>query len=48
VLIELSYEPEARSEQRSAPPRPSHDEDAEEMIERAEPSPGRAAASSRR
>jgi endonuclease/exonuclease/phosphatase (EEP) superfamily protein YafD len=48
VLIELSYEPEAQGEQRSAPPRPSHDRDAEEMIERAEPSPGRAAASSRR
>jgi endonuclease/exonuclease/phosphatase (EEP) superfamily protein YafD len=48
VLIELSYEPEAQGEQRAEPPRPSHDRDAEEMIERAEPSPGRAAASSRR
>ena len=48
MLIELSYEPEAVGEQQAAPPRPAHDRDAEEMIERAEASPGRAGASSGR
>ncbi len=48
MLIELSYEPEAVGEQEAAPPRPAHDRDAEEMIERAEASPGRAGASSGR
>jgi endonuclease/exonuclease/phosphatase (EEP) superfamily protein YafD len=44
MLIELSYEPEARAEQGAAPPRASHDRDAQEMIARAEDETGVAAA----
>jgi hypothetical protein len=44
MLIEVSYEPEAKAEQGAPPPRASHDRDAEEMIVRAKDEAGVAAA----